>query len=201
MKGQQEVITPLLMTGILVAVVLSVYLWGVPLIEKNQDITKLQKAENFMRSLNEKIKTVARTEGREVLTSEIGKIRFDPSPSETGTGSVILEMNTKGTIYAVGYRIPFVRNHTCHWADPSLCIISEHEPELFYAESDEIDGAYFTTYTLTYRELFSTDFAKSYRINLMGTAKEAGSGHDIVIEHKGSSGTDNMVIDVEVRIL
>ena len=64
MKGQQQVLTILLITLVLVAIVGSVYFWGLPLIQKNRDITVLKKAEDFMMNLNNKIKYVANTQSR-----------------------------------------------------------------------------------------------------------------------------------------
>ena len=69
MKGQQA-ISVILLTGILVVTVSTIYFWGIPLIEKNKDIALQENAENFMRNLAERVKYVANNPGRE-------QIRFD----------------------------------------------------------------------------------------------------------------------------
>lgn len=200
MKGQQEILTPLLFTGILIAVVGSVYFWGVPLIQKNQDITVLHKAEDFMKTLNEKIIKVANTEGSEKITISAGTLYFDPAPDpllDTGTGKLTLKLTTKGTIYSTGQWIPFVRNITCQ---QSVCIMGTHEPQLLFAESTDIDGAYSTVYTLSYRQLKNPQNSNTYRINLTGMKGGGGENHDVIIEFRGiKTGTDT-VSNIEIRI-
>lgn len=200
MKGQQEILTPLLFTGILIAVVGSVYFWGVPLIQKNQDITVLHKAEDFMKSLNEKIIKVANTEGSDKITIAAGTLYFDPTPDpslNTGTGKLVLKLTTKGTIYSTGQWIPFVRDTTCQ---PDSCIMGVHEPQLLFAQSTDIDGAYATDYTLSYRKLKSPQSTATSRINITGIKAAAGENHDVIIEFRGiKTGTDT-VVNVEIRM-
>lgn len=203
MKGQQEIITPLLITAILIAVVGSVYMWGVPLIQKNQDMAKLQKAENFMRNLNEKIKNVANTGGRDKITVETGTITFDPASLQWGTtGFISLRVDTVGTLYSTG-RVPFVRNETCHGtpSSPGRCVIGKDEPELFYVDNSDVEGAYSANYVLTYRPVFSTDYSKKYTINLTGSKKSAGQSHDVIIEYIGTKTGNETMTTIEIKIV
>ena len=198
MKGQQEILTPLLFTGILIAVVGSVYIWGVPLIQKNQDITMLHKAEDFMKNLNDKIIKVANTQGSDKITIETGTFEFDPNPSpDTGTGTITLKVNTQGTIYAAGSRIPFVRDSTCQYSNS--CIMGQDEPQWYYVNSQDIDGAYLSTYTLSYRNLTSPNSPSVYQINLTGTKRMAGENHDVIIEFKGITTGTRTVVNVEIK--
>lgn len=199
MKGQQEILTPLLFTGILIAVVGSVYFWGVPLIQKNQDITVLHKAEDFMKTLNEKIIKVANTEGSEKITISAGTLYFDPTDTGlgTGTGKLTLKLTTKGTIYSTGQWIPFVRNTDCQ---PDNCLMGIHEPQLFFAESTDIDGAYATVYTLSYRKLKNPQNSNTYQINLTGMRGGGGENHDVIIEFRGIKTGSDTVSNIEIRI-
>jgi hypothetical protein len=207
MKGQQEVLTPLLFTGILIAVVGSVYFWGVPLIQKNQDITTLHKAEDFMKNLNEKIISVANTQGSDKIAIEAGTLHFfnvegPDAMLRTGTGYITLDLNTKGTIYSVGMPIPFVRNQTCHTEPTYSCIMGRHEPQIMYASSQDLEGAYATTYYLSYRKLKENEnqYAKTFQINLTGSNSTAGENHYVILEFKGiKSGTDS-VANVQIRL-
>src|SRR3990172_6128367 len=109
MKGQHEAIAVILLSGILIGVVGSVYFWGVPLIEKNKDIAILENSEKFIRNLNNKIRFVVNNGGRDQITVEIpGIVRFDPV-----TNSIKLVADTQGTIYATGAEIPIAKNPEC----------------------------------------------------------------------------------------
>lgn len=177
MKAQQQVLTPLLIILIMIAIVSSVYFWGVPLIEKNRDITILRKAEDFMKNLNEKIKYVANTRSRESIEIEVGTLTFDPSAH-----SIKLEVDTKGTIYSVGGDVYFVRNvnETGVWG--------RDEPELLWVRSIKVGNGFHTIYNLRYRTLIAEGIGRQYKIVLTSditTPQMAGKGHTVEIEYKG----------------
>ncbi len=203
MKAQQEILTPLLITGIMISIIGSVYLWGVPLIQKNEDIANLQRAEDFMRNLDIKIKNVANTGSRDRITIDSGTLSFASvaydSAEGLNAGSVKLEVMTKGTIYSTGIPLPFVRDSLCH--KNNTCVLGEDEPEWFFAQSDDIGGQYLTTYELTYRQLNIPSTLKGYQINLTGNSKTAGRGHDIVVEYKGTVSGNPTITNVELKIL
>jgi len=193
MKAQQQVLTPILITLILISIVGSVYLWGIPLIQKNRGIANLQRSEEWIKDLNNKIKFVANTEGREQISINIpGTVIFNETE-----GSISLKMKTHGTIYSVGGRIYFVRNESEEGT------LGKDEPELLYAETREIDGKYLTTYTLKYRKLNSPEAGyPSYKINLTGSTGLARQEHDIVIEYGGVISNENLMTTiVKIKIV
>ena len=189
MKGQQQVLSTIIISGILIGVVGSVYLWGMPLVQKNEDISIQQNAELFMKSLNEKIKYIANQGGRDNIRINIpGTLKFD------GTG-LLLAVATEGSIYAIGSPLSLVRN------DYTLAegVWGVDEPELLYVESKRVGGQISTTYTLKYIRLKSG--TKSYSIKLSGTPKTSGQNHNIIIENTGtekSNGDTNTTISVKI---
>jgi len=182
MKGQHEVLTPVLLTGVLIAIVGSVYLWGLPLIQKNKDIAVLEQVENFVTDLNEKIKEVANTHGREEIKINVPvTLSFDSAEN-----SITIDVETKGTIYTVG-RVYFVRNENeieGTWG--------RDDPGVVYVDTLDLDGKYAHRYTLKYRRLNAPD--KQYKISLVGESKTVGENHIIIIEYKGVEKTGNMVM-------
>mgnify|MGYP000712078038 CR=1 FL=1 len=189
MKSQQETISYIIMVAILIVIVTTAYIWASPMIQKNRDITILNNAYEFMKSLNEKIKSVANNGGRESVYIDFGNLFFE-------NGAIIFSLETLSTIYEPGKRIYFVKNPECQIYDN--CILGEDEPELFYVESRKIEEKYYTTYYLTYRKLNSV--AKSYKISLEGE-KQIGKGK-ILIEHKGNRKEGNTVISIiEIKIV
>lgn len=93
MKGQVSVISIILISGIVIALVGTAYMWGVPLIEKRSVVTEFQTAQNFMLSLSDRIVDMANSgAGRESLNVPSGLIRVIPhSSSDPDNNSIILE--------------------------------------------------------------------------------------------------------------
>ncbi|MBI2173184.1 MAG: hypothetical protein HYT73_03180 [Candidatus Aenigmarchaeota archaeon] len=195
MKGQTQAISLVLISGILIGVVSSVYFWGLPLIQKNQDISILQNSEQFMKALNEKVKNVANNGGRDKLTITVsGIFRFDPADS----GLFSYSVETDGTIYATNAEIPLSRNpcsaQSGEWG--------KKDPEVLCVKSIG-DARYTTTYTLRYIRLDSG--SRSFRIKLDGPRSAAGETHDVIIENVGADETSedgrnvvNTVVQVRI---
>jgi len=164
MKGQ-EVITAILITGILLGLVGSVYLWGVPLIEKNRDISLLESAEDFMHNLNEKIKNVATHGGREQIEIPLGRIYFE--------SDVDLNVETKNTIYVSEAWIPLEKNE----CTKKKGIWGVDDQDVICVLSKEIGNEYETDYNLKYINL--TLGIKTYKIELVG--KDSGKEDNVII--------------------
>ena len=60
-KAQSELLSMMLITGILIAIIGSSYMWGIPLIEKGKTSSENEKAESLMKMIKEKIDDVAQT--------------------------------------------------------------------------------------------------------------------------------------------
>ena len=179
MKGQQQIVSAVLLTGILVTIVGSVYLWGIPLIEKNKAVNTLHNAEDFMERLNNKIKFIANNGGQDTITFNLpGTIVFD---STKDPKTIYVVLRTKGSIYSSGGKIPLSRNitkNTGNWVST--------DPESIYVMSNKTsEDNYINTYGLFFRSLKKRNGDK-YLINLTGSTTSAGTDHDIVIENRGS---------------
>ena len=99
-KGQQDILSTIIISGILIGVVGSVYLWGVRMIQKNQDISTLRTAEDVMRESNDKIKFVANNGGKDRVRIAV------PGILSTDNGQLTLAVDTQGTIYAAEADVP-----------------------------------------------------------------------------------------------
>lgn len=187
MKGQQEALSAVLISGILIGVVGSVYFWGIPLIQKNKDIALLETSEAFMRELDAKIKSVANNGGRDqIIVTVAGLADFD--------GQIMkLSIETEGTIYAVDAQIPLGRSSASNLnvdlsgASPiSYGIWGIDDPVLFNVISRKTsENKYKSDYTLEYIELRNANTLKDFQINLTGTPASGGLDSTIVIESLG----------------
>ena len=181
MKGVVEAISTLLISGILIGVVGTVYFWGLPLIQKNKDISVLESNEDFMYELNNKIKLVANAGGREQIQfTQPGVIRFD----SVGIRVVI---DTEGTIYAAEAPVPLSRN------SPALSegVWGIDQPEIISVLSNRIgDTHYRNTFKLSYKSLVvNAEPApdREFLIQLSGTDSVGGQGSNVIITSEGTS--------------
>jgi len=184
-KGQQQVLSAILLTGILIGIVGSIYLWGIPLIQKNKDIALLQSSEQFMKILDEKVKNIANSGGRDQLRITLpATVRID-SGASPNQWVMSMYISTQGTIYAIGTEIP-LKNSTCTATQGSW---GSDEPGILCVKSVKLDeNKYTTTYTLSYVRLDVPNTIRSYSLELSSTgSKSIGMGHSIVIENLGTS--------------
>ncbi|RLG15581.1 MAG: hypothetical protein DRN71_00870 [Candidatus Nanohalarchaeota archaeon] len=85
-KAQSQVLSIILISGILVTVVGATYMWGVPLIEKGRTSSDNELAESFMLLLKEKVDDVAETGEQRTLPVElIGDLELREDNSLTYT--------------------------------------------------------------------------------------------------------------------
>jgi len=200
MKGQMEVVSVILISGILIGVVGSVYFWGAPLIQKNKDIAELENTENFIKALNNKIRFTANNGGRDSLRiTPSGIVRFD-----SASGTIEITVTTEGTRYATDADIPLGTNTACAATEG---IFGVNDPETICVKSMKIgDRKFRTTYTLNYIKLVNTEVLRDFQIMLTGSTKSGGQDSTIVFENKGSresivSGRKLITTLIEINII
>ncbi|MBS3051418.1 MAG: hypothetical protein J4400_04695 [Candidatus Aenigmarchaeota archaeon] len=178
-KGQQEALSAVLISGILIGVVGSVYFWGVPLIQKNKDISLLETSESFMRQLDEKIRSVANNGGRDQIVIPVpGILSFDGA-------EVKLTIETQGTIYATDAEIPLGRN-TLEQSGGGTWGIDD--PVIFNVKSVKMgENNYRNEYTLIYIELRNEDSLRDFKIGLTGPSTSGGQDNTIIMESQGDT--------------
>lgn len=196
-KGQQEVVTTILITGILVGIVGSVLFWGLPLIQKSKDASLLERAEDFMKSLNSKVKFVANNQGKDQLVITVpGTVRF--LPNDPAGPTIQLIVDTQGTIYATDAEIPLGRNE-CGRTEGVWAV---NDPEVLCLTSRKLDtNKYVTTYRLS-NILLKTEGIVSYRIVMTGQGASGGEGHTIIFENAGTQEVENLInILISINII
>ncbi len=175
-KGFQA-LSAILITGIMLGVVGSVYFWGLPLIEKNRDISTLENSERFMKELNSKIVYIANHGGRDRFQISVpGTVKFD-----SAANAITLEIETKGSIYIPGL-IPLGRN-SCTIVNG---VWGSDESSVLCVDTRQIDDKMQHSYILRFITL-DTAGVQSYKIELTGETDTGSEQGTIVIEGKGSS--------------
>lgn len=185
-KGQIEVVSAILLTGIMISLVTVAYFWGMPMIEKQKDRTKLQQTENFLRDLNGAIKEIARSGGRRQVNGQIpGKLEFETKePPEHDT--ITITFKTTGSIIASNKTIYLVGNE-------DLQVPVTSEPGVITARSKKIEDMYQIKMSLFYRNLTSVKSGEEiYRINLHNKGRGSlGSQRVTASLEGGPSGYEN----------
>src|SRR3990167_4891322 len=82
-KGQHDVLTLIVITGILFGVIASVWAWATPIMERNREIFILKSTEDFTKTLSGTIKFVAQNGGKAEL--KLGAL--DPQ------GTILIDSN------------------------------------------------------------------------------------------------------------
>ncbi|MBI2076024.1 MAG: hypothetical protein HYT72_02115 [Candidatus Aenigmarchaeota archaeon] len=183
-KGALEILNVVLLTGLMLGVVTAVFIWGEPLIRKNEGVSVLHNSEIFISDLAGGIKNLVNHPGR--MTVDV-----PPSPSpqiktlmmfDAASKRLLLEVSgTSGTIYSPGGFILLGRN-ACT-ADEGIS--NQDEPQTLCARSEKVGENYITTYSLKFIQL-NTEGVQSYRIDLTGNSNTVGEGHVIILENKGT---------------
>lgn len=178
MKGQQQAVSAILISGILIGVVGSVYFWGVPLIQKNQDVTTLTTAEEFMKNLDEKIRFIANNGGRDAVLIPDGGI------AAFSGGEITYTIITDGTIYATGVPVPLGRHNECLINDGEFGKIP---PGILCITSAQLNEDYENAYSLKYITLYTENEGglktSEFLINLEGDDAVGSGGDSIIIEN------------------
>lgn len=198
-RGQSQIVTAVLLTGILIVLVAAAYFWGLPLIQKQRDTVVLNNMERFMSDLDQKIKRVAESGGRERIDNiEIpGELRLIDNGYND---EVRVTFTTTGQIIATGAEIFLT-------GDNRTVVPITAQAGVISAFSEEQDGSFSVELALRYRETVAGE--SSNLINLKTSGRDvAGQGtHDVIIIHDGvqtiagggSDGKDLNVVDIILK--
>lgn len=192
LKGVSPVISSILIVGVLATVTGVAYQWGLPLIQKNLDITTLNKAEDFFRLIDKKVDGVAVSGNTEEIVFNLpGEIRVDPENDK-----IEFSFETSGSIYAPGGFVCFSRDCNLEegtWGEDSYSVIGARV---------EQSGEYYTltTFSITQRNL--TSAKKSYRRDIItpGNATISGGENSKLIISKESEERINTTTRTIIRI-
>lgn len=176
MKGQAEALQAVIMTGVLIGVVSAIYFWGLPLVQKNKDISTLQASERFMNDLASKIKEVVNSPGRQKLEINVpGILDFDGA-------KFTFTVKTDGTIYSTEGDIPLGRNECA----PDAGTRGVQDSATLCVTSTKAGDSFENVYALKFIQL-DTEGVDSFKIGLLGRPNSGGETKIVTIDNKGTS--------------
>lgn len=192
LKGVTPIISSILLVGVLAAVTGVAYQWGLPMIQKNLEVSTLTNAENFIVNLDDKINKVAVSGSTEEIIFDLpGEVRIDP-----GDDRIEISLVTSGSIYASGGFVCFSRNCNLNsgtFGDDSYSVVG--------VQTRQSDESYaLTTFSIIQRNLTSPD--KIYRrdIRTPDDGPVVGGINSRFIISKGGEERVNSVITTVINI-
>lgn len=198
-KGLAPLISTILIVGILAVLTFSAYYWGKPIIEKNVDITTLNKAEEFLRNLDRRIDSIAKYGGTdEIIYRLSGEIEVNPQENK-----IEFFVDTVGTIYSPNTFVCFSRNcdlQEGNWGEDSYSVIGVY----VYQNTSELTSNH---YKIIYRNLtaYENGNKKTYMVDLITTGNLTLVGSKdskIIIRRIGIKRNNDVtktVVEIDIR--
>ncbi|MDY6770905.1 MAG: hypothetical protein SV186_03025 [Candidatus Nanohaloarchaea archaeon] len=208
-KGQSQVVTAVLLGGILIVGISSAYTWGVPLLQKNKDVNKLQNTVSTFKKLEQEIESVAQRGGTGQIRFKVGS-GFLRVSAENNT--IIYTVTTNAAYVATGEWVPLNENDLAGIAvagrGEGYGIRNQDKPGVLIANADYQGDNYQTTFKLVFRELQSLSSNKGYIIDLVGSGNLEASGgtHQIIVQQgdevieQGASATNGPLQKQRIKI-
>jgi hypothetical protein len=176
-KAQTQVITLVMISGIVIALAGAAYMWGKPMIEKRTTITQFTSAVRFMEDLDKRIVDIARscvTPGacEESLTLPIN-------------GLVVADMTNNSITYEFVITQPLITEGEIPINTGNTGEVAAYgeTPGVIKMIGDRSGAVYKLRFILHYRELYNEKQGRGYKIKLEGS----GSGtNKILVSYSGS---------------
>jgi hypothetical protein len=180
-KAQSEAITLVLVTGIIIALVGSAYMWGKPMIDKRSIVTQFASATKFMEDLNAKIVNMAGTCSFEGACEETLSL---PVP-----GGITLDEATNSLIYTFPVTQPLILGGgevLFNTADNNTVARYGETPGVISLRGErDGSGNYNLIFRLRYRELDSQEPWKGYKIQLVRSGQITTGASKILLSYAG----------------
>jgi len=164
-KGQQQLVSVVIIITIALGTIALVLPWTLTMIQKKKDMKTLDDVYNFFQKLDETIKYVEKHQGEESLTLKTpGKFTIYPeSLLDENNNSIIFEFKSKVSNVAEGYWVPLNTPNTNLTATLGI-----DPPSVIFAKAQKTGDEINVWYKLWYREL-DDQAGHGYRIVLNTT--------------------------------
>lgn len=206
LKGQSDIISIVLIIIIAIGLVSTAYTWGIPLIQKQQDTSLVERIASYfgndnVNSIQKKIVSVATNGGEESFSEDAsGFWQLTPnSSSSVFNNSLSFTVFSRVSNIAVGSWTS-LNGVSC----PASAGNVGEDPYALCARADPIGNGFNVTYLVQFRPLYSS--TQGYEIFLLQHASGLNSSVAKVLRiQKGSSYTSNVngqnLIIIEAKIL
>jgi hypothetical protein len=178
-KAQTEVITLILISGIIISLTGFAYSWGKPVIEKRSVVTQFTSAVRFMEDLDARIVSMAGTCSSEGACEETLEL---PVP-----GLIVLDQAGNSIVYSFSVSQPLITRGEIvfNTADNATVARYGETPGVVSMRGESGGGFHTLTFTLRYRELDSDEPWRGYKIQLLNQSGTLSGSGKIIISYGG----------------
>ena len=182
MKGQQQIVSVVIIIGLVLGATVTVLPWANKMIEKRKDLKDLDDVYNFFNELDETIREIAKNGGEESLSLDVpGKLTIMPDDN-----IILFSFDSKVSNIAEGEYIPL---NTPNMNETGT--LGVDTPSVIFGKSEKQGNIMKICYKLWYRELLDPLTNKAYKIKLTttdGTQKSTNTGY-LRIQRVGTTTT------------
>ncbi len=193
-RGQSQVITAVLLGGILIAGISAAYIWGLPILQKNQDVNNAQQSLATLEQVAAGLETVANEGGSRSVEVSLGtgSLNID-AENETITFRAL----TRGAYVSTSQWVPLNENdmqgvnrttgEPVPIEDGGYAIRGTDSAALLIGRALLSQDRFTTFYQVILRPLYQTDSSQTYQIDLVqnGNLEASGGQHTVVFQRTG----------------
>lgn len=188
-SGQTQVLTAVLLGGILVVGVSGSYMWGLPILRKSQDVRNAENSLDGLRQLADGIAEVSQSGGSRSVSVPLGDGSLQINPEND---TITYNALTQGAYVATDQWVPLNENdmqganRSTGEPGPGYGIRGVDEPILIVGRAEPGSDQYDTTYRLISRDMKDSTSGQTYRIDLVedGNLQATNGRHDIVFSRE-----------------
>jgi hypothetical protein len=176
-KAQGDVISAVIIVVIAIGLVGTAYMWGIPLIEKQQGRATVERLDSYfdrtnVNSLPRMIEDVANNGGEKTFYSNIDGLwtlnEYDLGEEKTNS----LEFMIASKVSNIGTDLGWISLTSGAACPPTIGVLGVDESSVVCARADSTGTNYNVTYRLWFREVDESAGTRGYKINLV--RKEGG---------------------------
>jgi len=205
LKGQSDIISAVIIIIIAIGLVSTAYTWGIPLIQKQQDTSLVDRVTSYfspdnVNSIEKRIVSIATNGGEETFSEDAsGFWQLVPNGASADSNSLSFTFFSRVSNIATGQWVS-LNGPACTAAPGSV----GEDPYVVCARADPISNGFNITYKVQFRQLQGS--MQGYQIYLLpATSSPLSSTSKTMRIQKGNSYTtvangQNLII-VEAKIL
>jgi hypothetical protein len=178
--GQSQVLTAVLLAGIILTAITSAFLWGMPLLQKNQDQTQVENTLQDFRKLSSGIESVITEGGSRQVTVRLGNGALEIDDADN---MFTYQTATRGVYVSTENWVPLNENsllginRTTGEREPDRYgIRGAHKFGVLIGRATDAGNDYLTRYRLVYRYLKDPDTRQTYTVDLVPVGQDTVSG-------------------------
>lgn len=186
--GQSQVLTAVLLGGLIVAGISAAFIWGLPLLQKNQDVSSVRSSVGDMKGLSDGIEAVAQEGGSRTVPVDLqsGVLRID-----TTDDVIFYQTQTRAAYVSAQDWVPLNENDlqginaTTGEPDDGYGVRGVDRPGVLIGRSMPVSNGFNSMYRIVFRNLQDANAQQTYRIDLVqnGNLQLSGGGkHDVIFQ-------------------